>query len=142
MTRLPESLFTPAHTMPEIRECIAHFILLCTLLPIFGWCSSRPWPLLELWVDPTKSEVATPGRHREKVRMAAGLPYRVTSHAPAYRGPRPRSVWPDHIPKTPTGLKSRMRLYGVEYSARALYLNLGWRWLSVRTSGLAWLMSS
>ncbi|KZV95413.1 hypothetical protein EXIGLDRAFT_766221 [Exidia glandulosa HHB12029] len=116
--------------MPEIRECIAHFVLLLHMLGFFNWCALRPWPLLEIWVDATKNEMQHSQPHREKARIAAGLPYPLSETSQAHRGPRPTRLWPDGVTGGPFGLKRRMRLRDVVYSARALYLDFGHRWLS------------
>ncbi|KZV79776.1 hypothetical protein EXIGLDRAFT_781882 [Exidia glandulosa HHB12029] len=129
--------------MPELRECIAHFLLLLHLLKYFHWRSYRPWALLEIWTDARVDQVAVvkkngeeeggakSGDHPEWRRMRKGLPFRVTQDSSATVGPKPVSLWPPDI-KDAKDLSARMRLEGVEYSPRDLYLNFGHRWFTFK----------
>lgn len=137
VAEFPLSVSFPASpTMTEIRECIAHFLLLLSLLRYFKWTPGTLWPLLEIWLDATQAEVANPQHPdaSQRKRMAARLPFRLldASYQPTRGGPAPVSVWPMGI-TTSAALHRICKLRDVRFSPRALLLDFGERCLSVRS---------
>jgi hypothetical protein len=116
--------------MPEIRECIAHFIwILC----FFDWCNLHDinLQLLGLWADASEAEAP---------KLAPdGLVYRLNSSSTVQRGSRgsQTSLWPLMCrlsPKNPNPLLIETLVWkGVEnaHTCRAVILNFGELYLQV-----------
>ncbi|KDR72183.1 hypothetical protein GALMADRAFT_765703 [Galerina marginata CBS 339.88] len=108
--------------MPEIRECIAHY--LC-MLWFFGFClrEKLDLQLLALWADASEKE--------EKKLAPDGLVYRLDASSTVVRGNAnaQTSLWPGPFKKTkanpdPPSIRT-LKLKGVSYSNRTIILDMG-----------------
>ena len=117
--------------MPEIRECIAHF--LC-MLWFFQHCLDMNYDLhlLALWADATEKEA--------KKLAPDGHVYCLDASSSVYRGNTnsQTSLWPPTFRVTksnpnPPSIQT-LEWKGVSYSNRAIILNMGSLYFQVRGS--------
>ncbi|KAH9948432.1 hypothetical protein B0H21DRAFT_821093 [Amylocystis lapponica] len=120
--------------MPELTECVAHGLLALNFFEREQVHQS--WKLKNLWVDATKSE-----RPRTPPGSPArsGKVYTLTACSPIKRGctGAQTGVWPPMWRKFPSDREeptsiTTLELHGIEYTYRALILNLGALWLQVQ----------
>lgn len=112
-----------ASIMPEIRECIAHSLF---LLWFYEYCLENQvdLTLLGLWAD-------APDNNPGEQRLANGSVYRLEATSTAARGTNgaQTSLWPPMWQKTVTGedppTLDRLKLQGVDYTTRAIIMDMG-----------------
>jgi hypothetical protein len=115
--------FPAASIMPEIRECIAHFLF---LLWFYEYCLENhlDLTLLGLWAD-------TPDNNPGEQKLANGSVYKLDATSTASRGTNGAQtfLWPPMWRKTaseqdPPTL-DRLKLQGVGCTNRAIIMDMG-----------------
>ncbi len=126
---------TPYSAMPELRECLAHFLHFNNIFQTIKPHSS--FQLLHLWADAKDGKGSQPSDEDKKYHVTNGLVVCLDDSCTIKRGTNHRQtpIWhPRCKPKAKGYLPlSALELKGGEGTSRAILLDFGPLWLSVST---------
>ncbi|KAF4564956.1 hypothetical protein EYR40_011129 [Pleurotus pulmonarius] len=119
--------------MPELRECLAHFLHFNNIFQTIKPHSS--FQLLHLWADTKDGKGSQPSDEDKKYHVTNGLVVCLDDSCTIKRGTNHRQtpIWPPRCkPKAKSYLPlSALELKGGEGTSRAILLDFGPLWLSI-----------